>query len=107
MWPDDSCERDRSPLAARALRCRRNPPRVARRHGPTASFLLARLRGLVRDPLFVKSSGGMTPTPKTLTLYGEIRRGLDILDGAFDPTTFDPARSMRQFRLAMIDIGEL
>jgi DNA-binding transcriptional LysR family regulator len=74
---------------------------------PTASYLLARLRALVRDPLFVKSSGGMTPTPKTLTLYGEIRRGLDILDGAFDPTTFDPARSMRQFRLAMIDIGEL
>lgn len=74
---------------------------------PTASYLLARLRELLGDPLFLKSSGGMTPTPKTLALYREIRKGLDILDAAFDPATFDPARSERTFRLAMIDIGEL
>jgi DNA-binding transcriptional LysR family regulator len=74
---------------------------------PTASYLLGRLRGLLRDPLFLKSSGGMTPTPKTLALYREIRKGLDILDAAFDPATFDPAQSERKFRLAMIDIGEL
>jgi DNA-binding transcriptional LysR family regulator len=74
---------------------------------PTASYLLGRLRELLRDPLFIKSSGGMTPTPKSLALYREIRRGLDILDAAFDPATFDPAHSERTFRLAMIDIGEL
>src|ERR1700751_3462564 len=74
---------------------------------PTASYLLGRLRELLRDPLFIKSSGGMTPTPKSLGLYREIRRGLDILDAAFAPATFDPAHSERTFRLAMIDIGEL
>jgi DNA-binding transcriptional LysR family regulator len=74
---------------------------------PTASYLLGRLRGLLRDPLFLKSNGGMTPTPKTFALYSEIRKGLDILDAAFDPATFDPAHSERKFRLAMIDIGEL
>ena len=74
---------------------------------PTASYLLGRLRGLLRDPLFLKSTGGMTPTPKTFALYSEIRKGLDILDDAFDPATFDPAHSERKFRLAMIDIGEL
>ena len=46
---------------------------------PTASYLLGRLRGLLRDPLFLKSTGGMTPTPKTFALYSEIRKGLDIL----------------------------
>jgi DNA-binding transcriptional LysR family regulator len=74
---------------------------------PTASYLLGRLRGLLQDPLFLKSSRGMTPTLKTFALYSEIRKGLDILDAAFDPATFDPARSERKFRLAMIDIGEL
>src|ERR1700730_4776278 len=74
---------------------------------PTASYLLGRLREMLRDPLFLKSSGGMTPTPKTFGLYSEIRKGIDILDAAFDPATFDPAHSERKFRLAMIDIGEL
>jgi DNA-binding transcriptional LysR family regulator len=74
---------------------------------PTASYLLGRLRQLLGDALFLKSSGGMTPTPKTLALYSEIRKGLDLLDAAFDPATFDPAHSERKFRIAMIDIGEL
>ena len=74
---------------------------------PTASYLLGRLRGQLRDPMFLKSNGGMTPTAKTLALYGEIRKGLDILDAAFDPSSFDPAHSQRRFRIAMIDIGEL
>jgi DNA-binding transcriptional LysR family regulator len=74
---------------------------------PTASYLLGRLRDLLRDPLFLKTSDGMMPTPKTLALYREIRKGLDILDNAFDPGAFDPGTSDRTFRFAMIDIGEL
>jgi DNA-binding transcriptional LysR family regulator len=74
---------------------------------PTASYLLARLRTRLTDPLFVKSDGRMKPTPKTHALYREIRKGLDILDAAFDPAIFEPARSDRVFRLAMSDIGEL
>jgi len=74
---------------------------------PTASYLLGRLRGHLRDPMFLKSHGAMRPTAKTLALYGEIRKGLDILDAAFDPLSFDPASSDRRFRIALIDIGEL
>jgi DNA-binding transcriptional LysR family regulator len=74
---------------------------------PTASYLLGRLRTRLADPLFLKSDSGMKPTPKTLALYREIRKGLDILDAAFDPVIFEPARADRIFRLAMSDIGEL
>lgn len=88
----------------------RSVSRAAARLGiaqPTASYLLGRLRETLSDPVFLKSKGGMSPTPKTLALYREIRKGLDILDAAFDPVTFDPAHSERTFRVAMIDIGEL
>jgi|ERR1700722_603321 DNA-binding transcriptional LysR family regulator len=74
---------------------------------PAASYLLGRLRQELGDPVFLKSSKGMTPTPRTLAIYQEIRRGLDTLDAALRPSGFDPARSDRNFRLAMSDIGEM
>jgi DNA-binding transcriptional LysR family regulator len=74
---------------------------------PTASYLLGKLREQLGDPLFLKSKTGMTPTPRTLSVYEQTRRGLDALDAAFSPTNFDPASSDRMFRLAMSDIGEM
>ncbi len=74
---------------------------------PAASYLLGRLRVILADPVFLKSSKGMTPTPKTLAVYQEVRKGLDILDAAFNPPGFDPAHSDRKFRRAMSDIGEM
>jgi DNA-binding transcriptional LysR family regulator len=74
---------------------------------PAASYLLGRLRDELGDPLFLKSSMGMSPTPRTLAIYQEIRKGLDTLDAALSPSGFDPARSDRNFRLAMSDIGEM
>jgi DNA-binding transcriptional LysR family regulator len=74
---------------------------------PAASYLLGRLRDQLVDPLFLKSSKGMTPTARTLAIYQEVRRGLDILDSALRPPGFDPAHSDRNFRLAMSDIGEM
>jgi DNA-binding transcriptional LysR family regulator len=74
---------------------------------PAASYLLGRLREELSDPVFLKSNKGMTPTPRALTIYREVRRGLDILDAALSPTGFDPSFSDRNFRLAMSDIGEM
>jgi DNA-binding transcriptional LysR family regulator len=74
---------------------------------PAASYLLGRCRAQIGDPLFLKSSKGMTPTPKTLSLYQELRRGIDLLDSALRPAGFDPKTSDRVFRLAMSDIGEM
>jgi DNA-binding transcriptional LysR family regulator len=74
---------------------------------PAASYLLARLREVLRDPLFVKSSKGMTPTPRAHAVYQQIRRGIDMLDSALSPVGFDPRQSDRNFRLAMSDIGEM
>lgn len=74
---------------------------------PAASYLLGRLRDELGDTLFLKSNKGMVPTPRTLAIYQEVRRGLDILDSAMGPSGFDPAHSDRNFRLAMSDIGEM
>ncbi|WP_426441294.1 LysR family transcriptional regulator [Bradyrhizobium genosp. P] len=74
---------------------------------PAASYLLGRCREQIGDPLFLKSSKGMTATPKMLSLYQELRRGIDVLDSALSPAGFDPRRSDRNFRLAMSDIREM
>lgn len=74
---------------------------------PAASYLLGRLRAELEDPLFLKTNKGMSPTPRTLAIYQDVRRGLDVLDSALRPTGFDPAQSDRNFRLAMSDIGEM
>lgn len=74
---------------------------------PAASYLLGRLRTELGDPLFLKTNKGMAPTPRTLAIYQDVRRGLDVLDSALRPTGFDPAQSDRSFRLAMSDIGEM
>src|SRR5260370_36036799 len=74
---------------------------------PAASYLLARLREVPRDPLFMKSSKGMAPTPLAYAVYQQVRRGIDMLDSALSPVGFDPRPSERNFRLAMSDIGEM
>lgn len=74
---------------------------------PAASYSLGRLREKLNDPLFVKAADGMSPTPRTLAIYREVRRGLDLLDSALSPLGFDPEKSERNFRLAMSDIGEM
>jgi len=74
---------------------------------PTASYLLGRLREELGDSLFLKTNRGMSPTPRTLAIYRDVRRGLDVLDSALSPASFDPAKSDRNFRLAMSDIGEM
>lgn len=74
---------------------------------PAASHAITRLRLLLGDPLFVRSGSRMTPTPRAQQLAGAVTLALSALADALDePQRFDPARSHRNFRLHMSDIGE-
>jgi len=74
---------------------------------PAASQGLSRLRTLVQDPLFVRSAGGVQPTPKAQRLADPVRQALATLEQALGETAgFDPARSVRTFQIHMSDIGE-
>jgi DNA-binding transcriptional LysR family regulator len=74
---------------------------------PAASQGLGRLRTLVHDPLFVRSSGGVQPTPRAERLAEAVRQALATLEQALGESAgFDPAQSTRTFHIHMSDIGE-
>jgi DNA-binding transcriptional LysR family regulator len=85
--------------------------RAAERLGlsqPTASIWLAKLRRQWHDPLFVRTSAGMQPTPRADALIGPAREALALLgrlSGA-EPV-FDPAAAQRNFRLCMTDASHI
>jgi DNA-binding transcriptional LysR family regulator len=74
---------------------------------PAASQGLSRLRTLVQDPLFMRSAGGMQPTPKAQRLADPVRQALATIEQALgEAAGFDPAQSGRTFHVHMSDIGE-
>jgi DNA-binding transcriptional LysR family regulator len=74
---------------------------------PAASQGLGRLRTLIHDPLFMRTAGGVQPTPKAQRLAGPVRQALATLEQALGETAgFEPVRSTRTFRIHMSDIGE-
>src|SRR5882672_1803652 len=74
---------------------------------PTVSHALSRLRLHLKDPLFVRVSGGVAPTPKADALAHAVQQALDTMQRALQESdAFDPATSSRVFRLHMSDIGE-
>jgi DNA-binding transcriptional LysR family regulator len=73
---------------------------------PAMSHALARLRSLVKDPLFVRLPRGLQPTPYADTIAAAVAQGLGTIRGVFTETGFDPATSKRVFHVAMTDIGE-
>lgn len=74
---------------------------------PAASQGLSRLRALIHDPLFMRTAGGVQPTPKAQRLADPVRQALATLEQALGETaSFDPARSTRTFQIHMSDIGE-
>jgi DNA-binding transcriptional LysR family regulator len=94
-----------------ALLEEKNVSRAAGRIGlsqPAVSNALARLRDLFGDPLFHRTSRGMSPTPRTIELAGPLRLGLSQLRSALaERPRFDPSESNRSFRIAMTDYAEL
>jgi DNA-binding transcriptional LysR family regulator len=74
---------------------------------PATSQGLSRLRTLIQDPLFMRTAGGVQPTPKAQRLAEPVRQALATLEQALGETAgFDPAQSTRTFQIHMSDIGE-
>ena len=75
---------------------------------PGVSNSLKRLRTLLKDELFVRTSKGMEPTPYALHLAEPVAYALNAVQTAlFKRDAFDPLSSTRTFHLAMTDIGEM
>ena len=73
---------------------------------PAISQSLAKLRNEFADPLFVRTTKGMSPTPRATQLAATVRQVLDLVRDRLDPAPrFDPAGTERTFTLAMSDIG--
>jgi len=74
---------------------------------PAASQGLSRLRTLVHDPLFMRTAGGVQPTPRAQRLADPVRHALATIEQALgESVAFEPARSTRTFHIHMSDIGE-
>ena len=74
---------------------------------PALSHALGRLRILLKDQLFVKSSRGMVPTPKAQGLSAPIRGMLAQFEHAvLGQTKFDPQTVQKTFRIATTDLIE-
>jgi DNA-binding transcriptional LysR family regulator len=72
------------------------------------SMSLAKLRKLFNDPLVVRTSSGMNPTPHAAELIGLLKNAEDILQTALDlHVVFDPMRSERRFNLYSSDIAQV
>ena len=74
---------------------------------PAVSYSLARLRALLDDPLFARTSSGMAPTPRALALAEPVAQILARIETTlFDGKAFDPARETRVFRVGAIDYAQ-
>ena len=89
----------------------RSVTRVAEQLGqsqPTISIWLGQLRETLQDPLFIRTAGGMAPTPQADALIGPCREILESLRRfvAWE-IAFDPATAQRRFRICMTDASHI
>lgn len=68
---------------------------------PAMSHALNRLRHMLDDELFVRTPGGMTPTPRAERLARPLRNALSDVQFALEPPAFDPQTSTRGFAIAL------
>ena len=96
--------------AFRVFVAERSVSRASERLGlsqPATSHLLARLRGMLNDPLLIRSRQGMLPTDRALELELVAREVL----ASYDRLTalgkgFDPATSQRNFTISAPEYAE-
>lgn len=97
--------------ALAALLRERNVSAAARRAGVSQSAMshaLAKLRGLLDDPLLVVAGRAMALTPRGEQLAAALPAALDQLAGVLaPPAAFDPATATHRFRVATFDYFEL
>lgn len=88
-----------------------NTQRVALRLGitqPAVSHALKRLRRLLDDELFERTSHGLQPTPRASQLHPGIADALARMNDTLNlRDDFNPAKSDHTFHLNMTDIGEI
>jgi DNA-binding transcriptional LysR family regulator len=93
-----------------ALWRERNVTKAAQALGmtqPALSRALSRLRSEFGDPLFVRSSKGVSPTARASEMASEIISIVDHLDHLYEPSgKFDPARLERVFTIVTTDYFE-
>lgn len=74
----------------------------------SASIVLTKLRRHFDDPLFCRTSGGMSPTPRAQTIYPDVLEALVRLEKARGASgVFLPQQATREFRICMTDISEI
>jgi DNA-binding transcriptional LysR family regulator len=75
---------------------------------PAVSGALARLRRYFDDPLFVRSSRGMSPTPRGREIASVAREILAQVEERLRPSVeFVPATVQEPFTFALSDVGEI
>ncbi len=75
---------------------------------PAVSNALGRLRRLLGDELFERTSSGMAPTPLAERLAEPVAHALGLIHAAVNQrTAFDPRTAQQRFRIGMTDIGEI
>lgn len=87
-----------------AIMRERSVTRAGQRLGlsqPAMSHALTRLRHMLKDELFVRSPGGMMPTPRAEQLAAPVRIALDGLQQSLEPVSFDPSKAATTFRIAV------
>lgn len=96
-----------------AIMAEGNQSRAANRLGmsqPAMSNALSRLRAALDDPLFVRTSQGMTPTPRARALAAPVRQALDLVQAGLERTrrddTFDYSSSTRSVVIVVDDYGD-
>lgn len=75
---------------------------------PTVSIWLSQMRRELNDPLFVRTSQGMQPTPRAQAMMVTVK---EVLDGmrrlSSTEPVFDPSREKRDFRILMTDASHV
>ncbi len=93
-----------------ALMTEQHVTRAGKRLGlsqPATSNALSRLRNLVGDELFVRTTAGLRATPKAIALAQQLHPTLQQIQAALlDRPTFNPVMSDRVFAVGMSDYVE-
>jgi DNA-binding transcriptional LysR family regulator len=75
---------------------------------PAVSMALRKLRAIFKDPLFIRTPTGVTPTPRAHALVRATRPLVERLqESLLAEERFDPALSTRTISIALSDVGEL
>lgn len=70
------------------------------------SSALKQLRELFNDPLFVRQSKGLAPTPRALALKPEVEALVQHINHLFSNKQFNPEQDEKTFTIAMSDFCE-